>query len=661
MKDIPKEVLYDNIKYLNLLSNTFTNITSAVREVVNLKAILNLPKATEHFLTDIHGEAEAFNHVMQNASGTVRRKVYEELGSTVSIEDLEELTSLIYYPQQKLDLIKSEKKDQLILENWYKLTIYRLIKVARASASKYTRSKVRKMLPSDFAYIMEELLQEDEHRFNKKEYYNEIIASIVEYERADLFIIQISQVIKRLVVDHLHIIGDIFDRGPAPDKVMDNLMEQRDVDIQWGNHDVLWMGAAAGNPACVANVVRISLRYANDDTLENAYGISLLPLITFASKVYANDECKDFMPKESRGEAFDVNKKLFAKMHKAISIIQFKVEDQIISQHPEYNMENRRVLRDIDLAGKTVKIEGKAYTLNDVHFPTIDKDNPAQLTKDEQYVIDTLCKNFTNSDKLRKHIRFLYAKGSMYTIFNENLLFHACILLNEDGTLKKKKINGEYFSGKSLMDKYDQLARQAYFDRRNNPKATDFLWFLWCNEDSTLFGKDKMTTFERYFIDDKESHEEKYSPYYTLMKVDDGTIAKSILEDFGLKGADSHIVNGHTPVRVSKGENPIRAGGKLLIIDGGFSKAYQKNTGIAGFTLTYNSYGLTLISHKPFESVEKVLKEGFDIKSTKQVVEQLTSRKRVKDTDIGKTLQSKIYDLEMLINAYKKGILKPKD
>lgn len=661
MIDISKETLIENIKYLGLLSNTYTNITSAVREVVNLKAILNLPKATEHFLTDIHGEAEAFNHVMQNASGTVRRKVYEELGSTVSIEDLEDLTSLIYYPSQKIDLIKSEKKDKEILDNWYELTIYRLVKVARASASKYTRSKVRKMLPEDFAYIMEELLQEDEHRFNKKEYYHEIIESIVEYERAELFIVQIAEVIKNLTIDHLHIIGDIFDRGPAPDKVMDTLMMQRELDIQWGNHDILWIGAAAGNPACVANVVRISLRYANDDTLENAYGISLLPLVTFASKTYQNDECTKFLPKESRGEAFDVDKKLFAKMHKAISIIQFKIEDEIIRKNPSYNMEKRRLLKNMNLENFTVTIDGKTYELNDKSFPTLDKKSPNALTKEEKYVIDSLCKNFMMSEKLRKHVRFLFAKGSMYRIFNDNLLFHACILMNEDGTLKKKKINDKYFQGKALMDRYDQLARQAYFNRKENPAATDFFWFLWCNEDSTLFGKDKMTTFERYFIDDKTSHEEKYAPYYNLMNHDDGTVAKMILEEFGLTGQDSHIINGHTPVRLIKGESPIRAGKKLLVIDGGFSRAYQKNTGIAGYTLTYNSYGLTLISHRPFESVEKVLKEGFDIKSTKQVVEQVTQRKRVKDTDTGREIQEKIYDLEMLINAYKKGILKQKD
>lgn len=661
MIDISKETLIENIKYLGLLSNNYTNITSAVREVVNLKAILNLPKATEHFLTDIHGEAEAFNHVMQNASGTVRRKVYEELGSTVSIEDLEDLTSLIYYPSQKIDLIKSEKKDKEILDNWYELTIYRLVKVARASASKYTRSKVRKMLPEDFAYIMEELLQEDEHRFNKKEYYHEIIESIVEYERAELFIVQIAEVIKKLTIDHLHIIGDIFDRGPAPDKVMDTLMMQRELDIQWGNHDILWIGAAAGNPACVANVVRISLRYANDDTLENAYGISLLPLVTFASKTYQNDECTKFLPKESRGEAFDVDKKLFAKMHKAISIIQFKIEDEIIRKNPSYNMEKRRLLKNMNLENFTVTIDGKTYELNDKNFPTLDKKSPDALTKEEKYVIDSLCKNFMMSEKLRKHVRFLFAKGSMYRIFNDNLLFHACILMNEDGTLKKKKIKDKYFQGKALMDRYDQLARQAYFNRKENPAATDFFWFLWCNEDSTLFGKDKMTTFERYFIDDKTSHEEKYAPYYNLMNHDDGTVAKMILEEFGLTGQDSHIINGHTPVRLIKGESPIRAGKKLLVIDGGFSRAYQKNTGIAGYTLTYNSYGLTLISHRPFESVEKVLKEGFDIKSTKQVVEQVTQRKRVKDTDTGREIQEKIYDLEMLINAYKKGILKQKD
>jgi fructose-1,6-bisphosphatase class 3 len=649
------EELRKNVKYFELLSNSYPNITSAVEEVVNLKAILNLPKATEHFLTDIHGEYEAFNHVMQNASGAVRRKVYEELGSTVSIDDLEELTTLIYYPRQKLEMINSKKRRKM--NNWYELTIYRLIKVARASASKYTRSKVRKMLPRNFAYIMEELLQEDEHRFNKKEYYTQIIKSIVEYNQAEVFIVEISEVIKKLMIDHLHIIGDIYDRGPAPHDVMDRLMTKKNLDIQWGNHDILWMGASAGSQVCVANAVRIALRYSNHDVIENGYGINLLPLATFASRTYSNDNCERFIPKENSKKQFDIDEKLFAKMHKAISIIQFKLEEEVIRKNPSFNMDKRRILETINLANSTVEIEGKTYKLNDSNFPTIDQKNPTKLTEEEKMVIEAITDNFINSEKLIRHIRFMYAKGSMYLTFNNNLLFHACVLLNEDGSFKKKRIGNKYYSGKELMDKYDEMAREAYFSQ----KDVDFLWFLWCNEDSTLFGKDKMTTFERYFIDDKATHKEKLSPYYKLMGDDDGTLAIKILEEFGLGAKDSHIINGHTPVKLSKGESPIKAGGKQLVIDGGFSKPYQKTTGIAGYTLTYNSYGLTLISHKPFESVEKVINEGFDIKSTKQVIETLIDRKRVADTDTGSAIKEKINNLEMLISAYSKGIVKQKD
>lgn len=654
MDSVPRELLQQNIKYLALLARSFPTITAAVEEVVNLKAILNLPKGTEHFLTDIHGEAEAFHHVMQNASGAIRRKVAEELSSTVSIEDLEELTTLIYYPKEKLERIKAEKKASIA--NWYELTIYRLVRVARATASKYTRSKVRKLLPQKFAYIMEELLQEDEHRFNKKEYYGEIIKSLVEYDRADLFIIEISHVIKKCTIDHLHIIGDIFDRGPSPHKVMDTLMDQRSLDIQWGNHDILWMGAAAGSRACVATAIRIALRYSNIDAIENGYGISLLPLVSFAQHVYKDDPCTHFMPKTTEKKPFDIDAELLAKMHKAISIIQFKLEEQIIDKNPLYHMEHRKILRTLQLDTGTIQIEGKTYALNDTVFPTIDPKDQTALTGEEKQLIDTLTAAFVSSEKLKRHVRFLYAKGSMYRRYNDNLLFHACLLLNEDGSFKQKEIDGVVYSGKSLMDKYDQMAREAYFSGKN----ADFLWFLWCNQDSTLFGKTKMTTFERYFIDDKATHKEPFSPYYTLMEKDDGTLAAQILKEFGL-GKDAHIVNGHTPIKVSKGESPIKAGGKLLVIDGGFSKAYQKTTGIAGYTLTYNSYGMTLISHHPFESVEQVLCEGFDIESTKEVIETLVKRKRVADTDTGSEIKEKIKNLEMLISAYSKGFLKQED
>ncbi|MBK5245144.1 MAG: fructose-1,6-bisphosphatase [Eubacteriaceae bacterium] len=662
MNNFTKIQLQENKKYLELLSKSFPNITNAVGEVVNLKAILNLPKGTEHFLTDIHGEHEAFNHVMQNASGAIKRKVHDELDNTISFEELEELSTLIYYPQEKIDIIK-RLKTQESMDNWYKLTIYRLVKVCRAAASKYTRSKVRKALPKNFSYIMEELLQEDEHRFNKKEYYNEIIESLVELERAQHFIVEISYVIKRLTIDHLHIIGDIYDRGPGPDVVMDTLMRHHSLDMQWGNHDILWMGAAAGNAACIANVVRIGLRYANMDVLENGYGINLLPLASFANRIYSDDSCHQFLPKLADNDCVsDQEFTLMAKMHKAISIIQFKLEEALIDNHPEYQMENRQLLRNIDFENGTVTVDQVVYPLNDTFFPTLNPENPGALSEEETLVVDRLVYTFLHSEKLQKHIRFMYAKGSMYKVYNDNLLFHACVLLEKDGSFKLKKLGEHYFSGKNLMDKYDQMAREAFFgnsDKDSSHTGTDILWFLWCHMDSPLFGKNKMATFERYFIDDKTPHKEYYSPFYSLIDEDD-TVARNILIEFGVDPEEGHLINGHIPVKTTSGESPIRANGKQLVIDGGFARAYQKTTGIAGYTLTYNSYGLILISHDPFESVEKAIADGVDIHSTLMVVEKTLKRKRVRDTDNGKELMNQVADLEMLIAAYRKGIIKEK-
>ncbi|MDD3308214.1 MAG: fructose-1,6-bisphosphatase [Acetobacterium sp.] len=662
MNGYTKEQLQDNKKYLELLSQNFPNITSAVGEVVNLKAILNLPKGTEHFLTDIHGEHEAFNHVMQNASGAIKRKVHQEMGNTIAFEDLEELSTLIYYPEEKIDLI-SKERSQESLDNWYKLTIYRLVKVCRAAASKYTRSKVRKALPKDFAYIMEELLQEDEHRFNKKEYYQEIIESLVKFDRAQHFIVEISGVIKRLTIDHLHIIGDIYDRGAGPDEVMDTLMCHHSMDMQWGNHDILWMGAAAGNAACIANAVRIALRYANMDVLENGYGINLLPLASFANRIYSDDPCHKFRSKISENHAVsDQEGALMSKMHKAIAIIQFKLEERLIDNHPEYQMEKRQLLQTINFENGTITIEDVVYPLNDINFPTVDPSNPSLLTDEEKLVMDRLIYAFLHSEKLQKHIRFMYAKGSMYKVYNNNLLFHACVLLNDDGSFKEKEIDGKSYSGKKLMDKFDQMAREAYFGKTHADKnltQTDFLWFLWCHEDSPLFGKDKMATFERYFIDDTTPHKECHAPFYLLID-DDEELAQKILIEFGVDPDQGHLINGHIPVKATSGESPIRAKGKQLVIDGGFARAYQKTTGIAGYTLTYNSYGLILISHDPFESVEKAISDGVDIKSSLMVVEKSTERKRVRDTDTGKELMSQVEDLEMLITAYRKGLIKEK-
>ncbi len=657
MRTYSKEELQDNVRYLELLSKSFPTANKAVEEIVNLSAILNLPKGTEHFLTDIHGEDEAFHHVMQNASGAIRRKVLEELENTVCITELNELVTLIYYPKEKLDLIKKEKTGD-ILENWYKLTIYRLVIVCRAAASKYTRSKVRKALPEDFAYIMEELIQEEEERMNKKEYYHNIIDSLVFYGRADTFIIKISQVIKRFVIDHLHIIGDIFDRGPGPHHVMETLMDHHSLDIQWGNHDILWMGAAAGSLACICNVIRIALRYANINVLEDGYGINMINLAGLAENYYTDDPCDAFLPKVNPESMSSYEYGLMARMHKAISVIQFKIEDQLIKSHPEYMMEDRIILSTFNAEKGTVMVEGVEYPLNDTLFPTVDPKNPAQLTEVEQNVVDKLLISFKASDKLQKHVRFLFNKGSMYLAYNNNLLYHASMPITEEGTFKVIKLEDEYYSGKRLMDKMDQMAREAYFSQKEL-RQTDFFWYLWCHQDSPLFGKSKMATFERYFIDDKKTHKEHYTPYFIKMD-DDGTFAKMLLKEFGVDPEVGRIINGHVPVKVKSGESPIRAGGKLLVIDGGFAKAYQKSTGIAGYTLTYNSYGLTLMVHQPFESLERVLSDEYDMMSMKNVVETVVKRIRVRDTDIGKKLMKQKEELEMLIQGYRKGIIKEK-
>ncbi|QSX07532.1 fructose-1,6-bisphosphatase [Alkalibacter rhizosphaerae] len=648
--------LFEKKEYLELLSEKFGNIPYATSEVVNLKAILNLPKGTEHFLTDIHGEYVAFNHVMRNASGVVKRKIKDVLGKTLSASEITELAILIYYPEEKLQYIKKREPD---LANWYKVTIYRLIQVCRDASSKYTRSKVRKALPKEFAYMMEELLHEDEDRFNKRDYYNKIIDTIVELERADKFIIQISAVIQRLTIDHLHILGDVYDRGPGPHYIMDTLMNHHSVDFQWGNHDILWMGAAAGDRACIANAVRICLRYANMDILEDGYGVNMLPLATFAMRTYREDDCKKFMPKLSEKELLsDNDRNMLAKMHKAISMIQFKLEHQIVMENPDFGMENRLLLDKINYENHTIQIDGTIYPLNTTHFPTVDPQTPWMLTEDEQHVMDRLQTSFLTAEKLQTHIRFLYAKGSIYLKYNGNLLFHASIPMNEDGTFKEVTLYGETASGKALMTKMDQWAREAYFSKSRRSCGTAFLWYLWCHEDSPLFGKDKMATFERYFVDDKGPHKERYTPYFTL--VNEESTAIRVLQEFGLDPKENHIINGHVPVKTTSGESPIKANGRLLVIDGGFAKAYQSTTGIAGYTLIYNSYGLQLASHEPFESVEKAINDGVDIRSTISVIEKVLERKRVENTDIGEKLKKQIYYLEMLIQAYRKGIVKEK-
>jgi fructose-1,6-bisphosphatase-3 len=651
---------YDNeLRYLKLLSKQYPTIASSCTEIINLQAILNLPKSTEHFMTDIHGEYESFNHVLRNGSGNIKRKIKEVFGDILSEREIKGLATLIYYPEQKLEIVHGDEEN---MDEWYKITIHRLIEVCRKAAFKYTRMKVRKALPEDFAYIIEELMHKGPEEFDKEEYYSEIIKTIIRIGRADEFIVALSKLIQRLVIDRLHIVGDIFDRGPGADIVMETIANYHSVDIQWGNHDALWMGAAAGSQACIATVLRICARYANLDTVEDGYGINVLPLATFALEYYGDDDCAAFKPKvESSIVYSDNDLKLIAKMHKAISIIQFKLEGQLIMRRPHFSMEDRLLLDKINYDDGSIDINGKIYKLNDTNFPTINRDNPYELNLAERELIKKLQSSFLNSEKLQKHVRFLFANGSMYLKYNSNLLYHGCIPVNEDGSFKEVQIgsSGKKYSGKAYFDRLDILVREGYF-HSNDPDAKlygmDLTWYLWTGADSPLFGKDKMTTFERYFIDDKETHVEIKNPYFKLE--DSEELCKNIFAEFELNPETSHIINGHVPVKLKDGESPIKANGKLLVIDGGFSRTYQGTTGIAGYTLIYNSYGLLLVSHAPFESTHKAIEEEKDILSTTMVLEEEVERKRIRDTDVGMELQTQIKNLEMLVDAYRKGFIK---
>jgi len=651
------EQIEKDLRYLSLLSKQYPTIHTACTEIINLQAILNLPKGTEHFLTDIHGEYEPFIHVLKNASGVIKRKINDIFGTALRQSEKKSLATLIYYPEQKLE---ETLKNESNIEDWYKITLYRLIEMCRYVSSKYTRSKVRKALPKDFAYIIEELLHEDPDRIDKQEYYDEIIKTIIRIDRANQFIIAISKLIQRLVVDRLHIIGDIFDRGPGADIILETLSNYHSVDIQWGNHDIIWMGAAAGSEVCIATVLRISARYANLDTIENGYGINMLPLATFASEFYKNDPCENFKPKIDGDKDYSGKEiQLISLMHKAITIIQFKLEGKVIKRRPHFNMEDRLLLEKINFEQGTIELEGKTYKLNDTNFPTIDPKNPYELSEEESDLLDKLKFSLMNSEKLQKHISFLYAKGSMYLKYNSNILYHGCIPLNEDGSLTKVKVEGKEYSGKTLMDRFELIAREGYFYKNNaevKRYGMDVLWYLWTGPNSPLFGKNKMTTFERYFIDEVETHIEIKNYYYKYR--DNEKVCNSIFGQFGLDPKESHIINGHVPVETLKGESPIKARGKLLVIDGGLSRAYQGKTGIAGYTLIFNSYGLLLVSHEPFESTQKAIKEEKDILSSTVVLEQTVVRKRVGDTDIGCSLKLQIKDLEMLLAAYRKGLIK---
>lgn len=642
------------LKYLKSLARQYPNIAAASTEIINLQAILNLPKGTEHFLTDIHGEYEQFAHVLKNGSGAVRRTIDEVFENALSNKDKKSLATLIYYPVEKLDIVISEEDN---LEDWYKITLHRLVQITKKVASKYTRSKVRKALPKDFAYIIEELITEKADISDKEGYYNEIIHTIIRIGRAQDFIIALSNLIQRLVIDHLHIVGDIFDRGPGPHIILDTLINYHSVDIQWGNHDILWMGAACGQLACIATVIRIAARYGSLDTLEDGYGINLIPLATFALDTYSNTNCETFSIKYNT----DYNTKdlsLDMKIHKAIAIMQFKLEGQVIMKHPEFLMDDRLLLDKIDYEKKTVMAYGKEYPMNDTDFPTIDPKNPYALTPDEEQVMERIRQAFLKCEKLQKHVRFLYSNGGLYKVYNSNLLYHGCMPMDGEGNFLSVDVDGKDYQGKQLYDILDNYARKGYY-AKNDPaemhKAQDYIWYIWAGPNSPVFGKDKMTTFERYFIEDKETHKETKNAYYSLLDHED--ILNKILDEFELDTRKSHIVNGHVPVELKKGESPIKCDGKLLIIDGGFSKAYQSKTGIAGYTLVANSHGMRLVAHEPFESMEAAVLHESDIFSDSTVIEVAPVRIRVSDTDIGRELKDQIKQLELLLQAYRDGII----
>ncbi|EPM3045786.1 fructose-1,6-bisphosphatase [Listeria monocytogenes] len=645
-----------DMKYLHLLAKEYPTIAKTATEIINLEAIMNLPKGTEHFLSDVHGEYSAFEQVLRNGSGVVKRKIRDIFGAELDDAEINSLSTLIYYPEEKMDLIASETED---LHAWYRTTLFRLIELCQYVASKYTRSKVRKAMPEDFAYILEELLHENYNEDDKKLYYEEILQHIISLGRAEEFISALSRLIQQLVVDHLHIVGDVYDRGPYPDKIMDTLMNYHSLDFQWGNHDILWMGAASGSRVCAANVIRISARYLNLDILEDSYGISLRPLALFADEVYKDDPCKYFQPKnEDNTDYSNAEITQIARMHKAISIIQFKLEGEVITRRKEFNMEHRLLLQFIDYKKGTIQLKGKTYQLLDTHFPTIDPENPYTLTDGEKDLIEKITSSFKNCRRLQKHVQFLYSKGSMFLTYNGNLLYHGCIPLHEDGTFMEMKLRGEKYAGRALLEQFEILTREAYVrppGTKEKKYACDIVWYLWTGAISSLFGKSEMTTFERYFVAEKETHKEEKNPYYKLRN--DEFICKQILEEFGLDGECGHIINGHTPVKEGKGESPIKASGKMLVIDGGFAKAYHKETSLAGYTLLFNSYGLQLVSHQPFTTKEDAIKNETDILSTRQVIEMEINRKRVRDTDIGAKLSEQAEDLKVLLDAYRNGLL----
>jgi fructose-1,6-bisphosphatase-3 len=646
-----------DIEYLQLMCSSFPSIAAASTEIINLEAILNLPKGTEHFLADLHGADAAFKHVLKNASGNIRRKVTDIFQGRIRESKIRELCTLIYYPEQKIELIKASEGE---LDEWYQITIMRLVAVCRDVSSKYTRSKVRKSLPEEFAYIIEELLHERTDDNDKADYVSGIVNSIISTGRADDFIIAICHVIQRLAIDRLHILGDIYDRGSGAHIILDDLRKYHSWDIQWGNHDMLWMGACAGNNACICNVLRLSLRYANLATLEDGYGINLVPLATFAMETYKDDPCTEFIPKVLTGNEIDEKtKRLIAQMHKAISIIQFKKEAQIFKRRPEWQMEDRCLLDYIDYDRGVLKMDGKEYAMKSCLFPTIDPKDPCKLTEEENVLMEKLHHSFRVCEKLKKHCKMLLSHGCMYAIYNQNLLYHASIPLNADGSLKEVELfGGEKYKGKELMHNIGMMVRAAFesdTEKELRSFARDYFLYLWCGKNSPLFDKSKMATFERYFLTDTETYKEEKG-YYFLLR-DSEEVCDRILDAFGVKGKNRHIINGHVPVHASKGENPIKANGKLMVIDGGFSEAYHSTTGIAGYTLVYHSRGFELVQHEPFLNAEDAILRGTDIKSTTQLVEMTSHRMRVSDTDKGEELRMQINDLRQLLYCYRHGIL----
>lgn len=649
-----KQKTYD-VGFLKLLAQQYPSIRAASMAIINLSAILDLPKGTEHFISDVHGEYEAFLHVLKNGSGSIRRKIEEIFSNTLLEHEKRNFATLIYYPEQKLPLILKNAPNKA---EWYRITLFRLIKLCRVVASKYTRTAVRQALPDDFAFIIEELLHEQEGVQNKQDYYQSIIETIISTNCANAFIVAMAKLIQRLTIARLHVIGDVYDRGPGAHIIMDKLLDYHAVDVQWGNHDILWMGAAAGSEACLSNVIRICLRYGNMETLENGYAISLLPLASFAMEQYADDPCERFTLK-ANVEAFTENERqLMSKMQKAIAIIQLKLEAQIIQRRRHYGMTDRLLLDKINFEEGTICLNGAEHPLLDSHFPTVDPEDPYRLTEKEQVVLEKLRLSFANSERLQRHVRFLYSKGSLYLIYNGNLLYHGCIAMNPDGSFAEVHVGEESFKAKAFMDRLDRLTRQGYFasDPEQKEYGLDAMWYLWSGSHSPLFGKEKMATFERYFLAEPDTHAEGKNAYYALR--DKPETAVKILQEFGLDPATARIVNGHVPVEVKKGESPVKADGRLIVIDGGFSKAYQAKTGIAGYTLIHNSYGFLLASHAPFQSTQKAIEQELDIHSKTEILEANSNRIRVRDTDEGHQIQEQIQQLEALLAAYRTGLIK---